>query len=66
MADYCTEEEAIPQAEQLGEVGPLRCLKCGAYVNPRFNYAEHNAAMVCNFCGQINKLDGHKYSAASG
>lgn len=50
MADYFTEEEAIPLAE-CDAGGPFRCMKCGAYVNPGFNFANSNQAMQCNLCG---------------
>lgn len=41
MADYFSEDEAIPLAECDGG-GPFRCMKCGAYVNPGFNFANSN------------------------
>jgi len=50
MADYFNEQESIPLAE-CDTGGPFRCTKCGAYVNPGFNFAESNQSMMCNLCG---------------
>ena len=42
MADYFTEEEAIPIAEcEAG--GPFRCSTCGGYVNPGFMFNHQNS-----------------------
>jgi len=65
MADYFTEEEAIPIAEcEAG--GPFRCSTCGGYVNPGFMFNHHNSEMKCNFCGQMNSISGTKYAYSPG
>ena len=39
-----------------GEVGPLRCERCKAYVNPFFRFIEHGRRVVCNMCQHVNEV----------
>lgn len=41
-------------------------MKCGAYVNPGFQFVDQNQAMKCNLCGEVNKLNGNKYIYCAG
>jgi protein transport protein SEC24 len=38
----------------LGELGPVRCGRCKAYMNPYMRWTDGGKTFVCNFCGQAN------------
>jgi protein transport protein SEC24 len=38
----------------LGELGPVRCGRCKAYMNPYMRWTDGGKTYVCNFCGQAN------------
>lgn len=45
---------AVPQVVDLGELGPVRCGRCKAYMNPYMRWTDGGKTFVCNFCGQGN------------
>lgn len=38
----------------LGELGPVRCGRCKAYMNPYMRWTDGGKTFVCNFCGHSN------------
>lgn len=42
------------QVVDLGELGPVRCGRCKAYMNPFMRWTDGGKTYVCNFCGQAN------------
>jgi hypothetical protein len=42
------------QVVDLGELGPVRCGRCKAYMNPYMRWTDGGKTYVCNFCGQAN------------
>lgn len=46
------------QVVDLGELGPVRCGRCKAYMNPYMRWTDGGKTFVCNFCGQANPCPG--------
>ncbi|KAJ3671893.1 hypothetical protein LUZ60_007972 [Juncus effusus] len=46
-------EEAI-QLVDFGEIGPIRCNRCKAYINPNMRFIDQGHRFVCNLCGFSN------------
>ncbi|MCO5560069.1 hypothetical protein L7F22_013675 [Adiantum nelumboides] len=46
-------EEPI-QVVDFGENGPVRCIRCKAYINPFMRFIDQGRRFKCNFCGQTN------------
>lgn len=42
------------QVVDLGELGPVRCGRCKAYMNPYMRWTDGGKTFVCNFCNQAN------------
>jgi protein transport protein SEC24 len=42
------------QVVDLGELGPIRCGRCKAYMNAYMRWADGGKSFVCNFCGASN------------
>jgi protein transport protein SEC24 len=42
------------QVVDLGELGPVRCQRCKAYMNCFMRWVDSGKAFVCNFCGCSN------------
>ena len=40
----------------MGSMGPLRCARCKAYVNPFFKWINYGRKFICNFCGLENAV----------
>ncbi|KAL6760997.1 hypothetical protein V8C86DRAFT_991602 [Haematococcus lacustris] len=38
-----------------GELGPVRCTRCKAYMNPFMRFASSGRSFTCNFCGCSNQ-----------
>ncbi len=38
----------------MGEMGPLRCCRCKAYINPYMRFMSSGKSFTCNFCGVSN------------
>eukprot|EP00775_Hariotina_reticulata_P004086 gene4086-4333_t len=38
----------------LGELGPIRCGRCKAYMNAYMRWADGGKSFICNFCGASN------------
>jgi protein transport protein SEC24 len=38
----------------MGELGPIRCGRCKAYMNAHMRWADGGKAFICNFCGASN------------
>jgi len=43
------------QVVDLGELGPVRCARCKAYMNPFMRFMSSGRTFVCNFCGCSNQ-----------
>ncbi|KAJ4810599.1 Protein transport protein sec24 [Rhynchospora pubera] len=43
-------EEPI-QLVDFGEMGPVRCIRCKAYINPFMRFIDQGRRFVCNLCG---------------
>lgn len=50
MASPAAGEEGLAVVD-MGQAGPLRCVRCKAYVNPYFRFFEQGRRYTCNFCG---------------
>jgi protein transport protein SEC24 len=46
-------EEPI-QLVDFGEIGPVRCIRCKAYINPFMRFIDQGRRFVCNLCGFSN------------
>ncbi|KAK7847496.1 protein transport protein sec24-like [Quercus suber] len=33
-----------------GEIGPVRCSRCKAYINPFMKFIDQGRRFICNFC----------------
>jgi len=44
-----------------GDLGPVRCERCRAYVNPFFSFSEAGRTYTCNLCTQVNPTPGDYY-----
>ncbi|GAX84456.1 hypothetical protein CEUSTIGMA_g11876.t1 [Chlamydomonas eustigma] len=42
------------QVVDLGELGPVRCGRCKAYMNPYMRFMASGRSFTCNFCGHSN------------
>jgi protein transport protein SEC24 len=38
----------------LGGAGPIRCVRCRAYINPFFSFLDGGRSFLCNLCGMVN------------
>jgi hypothetical protein len=43
------------QVVDLGELGPVRCSRCKAYMNPYVRFMASGKTFTCNFCGHSNQ-----------
>jgi len=41
------------QVVDMGAMGPLRCSKCKAYINPFMQFHDYGKKFTCNFCGAV-------------
>ncbi|KAL6630501.1 hypothetical protein ACP70R_028574 [Stipagrostis hirtigluma subsp. patula] len=46
-------EEPI-QLVDFGEIGPIRCSRCKAYINPFMRFVDQGRHFICNLCGFSN------------
>jgi protein transport protein SEC24 len=46
-------EEPI-QLVDFGEMGPIRCSRCKAYINPFMRFSDQGKHFICNLCGFSN------------
>ena len=37
-----------------GDAGPIRCIRCRAYINPFFSFLDGGRSFQCNLCGMVN------------
>ncbi|KXL47823.1 hypothetical protein M433DRAFT_23215 [Acidomyces richmondensis BFW] len=61
LAKQIEGEQAIPVLD-FGEVGPPRCRRCRAYINPFMVFSNGGNRMTCNLCGHPNEV-GPEYFA---
>lgn len=61
LAKQTEGERAIPVLD-FGDVGPPRCRRCRAYVNPFMLFGNGGNRMTCNLCGHPNEV-GPEYFA---
>lgn len=65
LADVPPTEEPVPVVDfgELGrELGPVRCSRCRAYVNPYFQWLDRGRSYKCNFCGMVTQTPREYYS----
>jgi len=43
------------QVVDFGDMGPVRCSRCKAYMNPFMRFMSSGRTFVCNFCGHSNQ-----------
>ncbi len=65
LAEPLPGEAAVPVVHP-GDEGPLRCGRCGAYVNPYFRFVERGSSFLCNFCGFVSPTPRDQYSELDG
>ncbi len=46
----------------LGELGPVRCNRCRAYINPHCQFIKGGRAFVCNLCEMTNEVPEEYYA----
>lgn len=61
LAQLAPEEEQVPIVD-LGELGPVRCGRCKAYMNPYMRWTDGGKAFVCNFCSHTNACPDQYFS----
>jgi len=61
LADTTAEEEPVPVTDY-GEIGPFRCNRCRAYVNPNWIFTQQGSMAVCNICKMSNEVPKEYYS----
>ncbi|KAK6433685.1 COPII coat Sec23p-Sfb3p heterodimer component [Oleoguttula sp. CCFEE 5521] len=61
LAKQAEGEQAIPVLD-FGDVGPPRCRRCRAYINPFMIFSNGGNRMTCNLCGHPNEV-GPEYFA---
>ena len=54
-------EQAIPVLD-FGEVGPPRCRRCRAYINPFMIFSNGGNRMTCNLCGHPNEVTSEYFA----
>lgn len=47
------QEGTVPVVD-LGDAGPIRCVRCRAYINPFFSFLDGGRSFQCNLCGMVN------------
>jgi protein transport protein SEC24 len=62
LADLLPEESPIAVVD-FGKNGPIRCSRCGAYVNPHFQFINGGRVFICNLCQFSNTCPDEYYSA---
>ena len=53
-------EEDVPLVS-LGDGGPMRCVRCKAYMNPFTRWRDGGRSWSCALCGGSNETPGHYY-----
>jgi len=48
--------EEPPPVQDFGKEGPIRCNKCGAYINPFFRFIDGGRSFICNMCETKNAV----------
>jgi protein transport protein SEC24 len=60
LAEVVGKEEGVSLVDY-SDVGPFRCQRCKAYVNPFFTFVEGGNAAICNLCKMNNKVPPHYF-----
>ena len=55
LAKHSEGEQPIPVLD-FGDLGPPRCRRCRAYINPFMIFANGGNRMMCNLCGHPNEV----------
>lgn len=46
----------------VSDVGPVRCARCKAYMNPYMRWNNNGRNFTCNFCGLSNNTPDHYFN----
>ncbi|KAG4305985.1 hypothetical protein PORY_000895 [Pneumocystis oryctolagi] len=65
FAQQRPEEHPIPLVDY-GELGPPRCRRCKAYINPFVNFIQGGTKFVCNMCLFPNDVGAEWFSPLNG
>eukprot|EP00698_Gefionella_okellyi_P007110 TRINITY_DN1731_c0_g1_i1.p1 TRINITY_DN1731_c0_g1~~TRINITY_DN1731_c0_g1_i1.p1 ORF type:complete len:899 (-),score=217.06 TRINITY_DN1731_c0_g1_i1:346-3012(-) len=57
LADTAPGEAPVPVVD-FGAAGPIRCARCGGYVNPLVKWLDGQRRWVCNICDSPNEVSG--------
>jgi len=60
LAEVPAADGAVPVVD-FGDVGPVRCERCRAYVNPFFAFSDGGRTYTCNMCGMVNQTPRDYY-----
>lgn len=61
LAKLADGEAAIPVLD-FGDIGPPRCRRCRAYVNPFMVFSNGGNRMTCNLCGHPNEVTAEYFA----
>jgi len=53
LADVPLQEGAVPVVD-CGDAGPIRCIRCRAYISPFFSFLDGGRSFQCNLCFMVN------------
>ncbi|XP_061196580.1 protein transport protein Sec24C-like isoform X2 [Saccostrea echinata] len=56
------EEELNPPIVNLGEIGPVRCKRCKAYMNPNMMFIDGGRRFQCVFCGAATDVPAEYFA----
>ncbi|KAK9468239.1 hypothetical protein V1512DRAFT_269973 [Lipomyces arxii] len=61
LARLRPDEQEIPLLD-FGKLGPPRCSRCRAYINPFMQFSDGGARFICNMCQFANTIPSEYYS----
>ena len=65
LACLDTSEEAVPLVD-MGSDGPIRCSRCGAYINGFMTFVNGGRQFCCNICGHTNDVPPYYFCPLTG
>ncbi|KAK9446680.1 Sec23/Sec24 trunk domain-containing protein [Limtongia smithiae] len=61
LARLREDEHSVPVLD-FGDLGPPRCARCRAYINPFMQFADGGLKLICNMCRYANTVSGDYYA----